>query len=209
MTTDVTHFPKEFFDKRDTSDDELFYRFPRKVVHIDDQAIHKVRYHFRALLPAGGNYLDLMSSWRSHIPAELNPAHVSGLGMNADEMADNPQLNDYVVHNLNKDPCLPYDDATFDGAICTVSVQYLTAPVEVFSDVARVLKPSAPFIVTFSNRCFPTKAIAVWVATSDTQHVALVADYFQQAGLWQNINSHMHTPRNADPLYAVWGFKQA
>jgi SAM-dependent methyltransferase len=203
--TDV--FPKTYFDKQDPSDDELFYNLPRKVVHIDDYAVQQVSATFAQLLPPGGEYLDLMSSWRSHIPVELEPSRVVGLGMNADEMADNPQLESYVVQNLNKHPRLPFEDAVFDGVMCTVSVQYLQAPLEIFSDVRRVLRADAPFIVTFSNRCFPTKAVRVWLGSTDNQHMALVTRYFEASGGWRDIHAEANHQRGADPLYAVWAFK--
>lgn len=200
-------FPAEYFQKRDPSDDDLFYAIPRKVVHIDDHAINAVKQHFSQLLPPGGTYLDLMSSWRSHLPGGLNPARVVGLGMNGEEMADNPQLDDYVVHNLNKNQQLPFEDEAFDAAFCTVSVQYLTEPVKVFAEVNRVLKPGAVFIVTFSNRCFPTKAVAVWLNGNDKQHMALVAEYFEHAGNWVNIQAEQTRRLMSDPLYAVYAYK--
>ncbi|MCS7072137.1 MAG: class I SAM-dependent methyltransferase, partial [Anaerolinea sp.] len=134
-------FPAEYFRKQDESGDELFYTIPRKVVHIDDDAIRALTGQLAALLPQSGTILDLMSSWRSHLPADRRFERVVGLGMNAEEMADNPQLSAYIVHNLNRNPLLPFDAAAFDAAVCTVSVQYLTNPVAVFTEVARVLKP--------------------------------------------------------------------
>src|SRR5690349_16445073 len=128
-------FPDSYFQRPDESDDSLFYVAPRKVVHIDDGAIQALREQFAALLPQGGVYLDLMSSWRSHLPDTLKPSHVIGLGMNAEEMHDNPQLSRHVVHNLNIDPVLPFESAAFDAAFCTVSVQYLTQPIAVFREV--------------------------------------------------------------------------
>jgi len=204
----MSDFPVEYFNKRDASDDAEFYKFPRKVVHIDDGAIGRVREHFTALLPPGGTYLDLMSSWRSHLPDDLKPARVVGLGMNAAEMEDNPQLDQYLVQNLNQNQTLSFDDATFDAAFCTVSVQYLQHPVAVFAEVGRVLKPGAPFIVTFSNRCFPTKAVAVWLGSADAQHMALVTKYFEDAGNWAGIKADAFTPQRGDPLYAVWAFRK-
>lgn len=205
MTNHV--FPEEYFDKQDRSDDALFYLLPRKVVHIDAVAIANLQSQLAALLPPGGIYLDLMSSWRSHLPDELHPKRVVGLGMNADEMADNPQLDKYVVQNLNQNPRLPFEPDDFDAALCTVSVQYLTDPMAVFAEVHRVLKPGGVFVVSFSNRCFPSKAVAVWLATSDTQHMALVAQYFEQSAAWQDINAVYATPADADPLYCVWAVK--
>jgi SAM-dependent methyltransferase len=102
--------------------------------------------------------------------------------MNAIELDNNPLLTERVVQDLNRDPRLPWDDGTFDGAVVTVSVQYLVRPVEVFAEVGRVLKPGAPFIVTFSNRCFPTKAVAVWQHLTDDGHGRLVALYFALSG---------------------------
>ncbi|MBE2266921.1 MAG: class I SAM-dependent methyltransferase [Anaerolinea sp.] len=201
--------PPDYFARQDDSDDALFYLQPRKVVHIDDDAIKALTDQFAHILPTGGVYLDLMSSWRSHLPESLKPARVIGLGMNGDEMTDNPQLSKHVVQNLNTSPALPFEDASFDAAVCTVSVQYLTRPVEVFREVSRVLKPDAPFVVSFSNRCFPTKAVAVWQATSDQQHMALVVRYFEDAGGWKDITAWAF-PGNkkwigtSDPLFIVW-----
>lgn len=206
--TQASPFPDSFFDKQDAGDDALFYSFPRKVVHIDDHAIGRVRDLYTELLPPGGRYLDLMSSWRSHLPESLRPTHVTGLGMNAEEMADNPQLDTHLVQNLNQRPTLPFEDNSFDAAMCCVSVQYMQQPVKVFSEVSRVLKPGAPFVVTFSNRCFPSKAVRAWLAATDAQHMALVASYFEAAGNWASIDSRAYTPAHADPLFAVWGYRK-
>jgi SAM-dependent methyltransferase len=203
-------FPSEYFQRYDESDDSLFYTLPRKVVHIDDTAIHAVKILFKELLPPGGVYLDLMSSWRSHLPDDLKPKRVVGLGMNQAEMSDNPQLNQHVVHNLNVDPILPFEDEVFDAAFCTVSVQYLTHPIEVFAEVNRVLKSGAPFVVTFSNRCFPNKAIALWMATTDKQHLALVTQYFEESGNWRGITAVSKLPPQSglhDPLFGVHAIK--
>ncbi len=205
-------FPPEYFQRYDESPDELFYSVPRLVVHIDDAAIAAVTQLYGELLPESGHVLDLMSSWRSHLP-ETFKGKVSALGMNAEEMRQNPQVHDFVVQNLNRTPQLPYPDQHFDGAICTVSVQYLIDPVTVFKEVRRVLKPSAPFIITFSNRCFPTKAVAIWQATSLAQKAALVASYLEAAGFaeiraedrTQPLRRGLFAVGGGDPLIGVWG----
>lgn len=196
----------ELFRKYDPSSDFLFYQSPRKVVHIHDGAIRAVTQLYRELLPPGGAILDLMSSWRSHLPSEVKFSRVAGLGMNADEMRDNPQLTDFVVHSLNDDPTLPYQDGEFDAAVCCVSVQYLQQPFEVFAEVRRILKPGAPFALTFSNRCFPTKAVNLWHQTDDQGHVQIVSLYFKMSGSWRDITAQNRSPRRGDPLYAVWAF---
>lgn len=204
-------FPREYFQRIDESDDGQFYTTARKVVHIDDGAIQALREQFAVLLPENGTLLDLMSSWRSHLPEALKPKRVVGLGMNAEEMADNPQLDRYTVQNLNLNPMLPYEDDAFDGAFCTVSVQYLTQPTAVFSEVRRVLKPGGIFIVSFSNRCFPTKAVAVWQGTGDRAHLALVTAYFEQSGGWEDVTAWQKPGKGwlaqGDPLYIVHGRK--
>ena len=177
------------------------------MVHIDDGAIAALGTVYAELLPRAGILLDLMSSWRTHLPSESPGLDVVGLGLNAEEMSDNPQLSRHVVHDLNREPRLPFPDSAFDGSICAVSVQYMTRPVEVFSDVARVLKPGAPFLISFSNRCFPTKAVAVWHSTTDQQHIQLVGSYFQLSGQWGPPEARHFTPPVGDPLYVVWSYR--
>ncbi|GAB4548296.1 MAG: class I SAM-dependent methyltransferase [Anaerolineae bacterium] len=208
-------FPEAYFQRLDETPDEDFYNIPRKVVHLDDGALAATSQIYGQLLPPNGRILDLMSSWRSHLPAHYKAKRVTGLGMNAAEMADNPQLDDFVVHNLNVAPQLPFDNAVFDGIICTVSIQYLTRPIAVFSDLYRVLKPNGIAIITFSNRCFPTKAISVWQTASMAQRAALVASYFEAAD-FDDINAEDRSPKphhhlfsraSSDPLIAVWGYR--
>lgn len=214
--TSQSPLPKSYFRRVDETPDEQFYSQPRKVVHIDDGAIAAATALYADVLPESGVILDLMSAWRSHLPTDRKYARVSGLGMNAEEMADNPQLTDYVVHSLNRNPKLPYEDNLFDGAACTVSVQYLTDPIAVFKDLLRVLKPAAPAIFTFSNRCFPTKAVAVWQQGSMSDKAALVAGYLREAG-FADIKAEDRSPSrkmslfsgSGDPLIGVWGYKPA
>jgi SAM-dependent methyltransferase len=198
--------PPAAYAREDEAADDEFYAFPRKVVHIDEDAIAALGRLYAEVLPAGGRLLDFMSSWRSHLPDGFAAAEVVGLGLNAEEMADNPQLTRFVVHDVNREPRLPFGDAEFDGAMCAVSVQYLTHPLRIFREVARVLRPGAPFVVAFSNRCFPTKAVAAWLYAGDDQHVELVRSYFESAGGFADVKEEDRSPGGyGDPLYAVWG----
>jgi SAM-dependent methyltransferase len=196
-------FPDGFFDRADATSDSQFYAPARLVTHIDDDAIAAVGALY-AELGITGTVLDLMGSWVSHF--RETPAHLTVLGMNGAELAANPQAAATVVHDLNAEPHLPFADGTFDGAVCCVSVDYLVRPVEVFADVARTLRPGAPFVSTFSNRCFPTKAIRGWLASSDEQHCEIVARYFSLAGGFDDPQIERRTPpaHRGDPLYAVW-----
>ena len=175
-------------------------------MHIDELAIAAVGRGFREQIPADSVILDLMSSWRSHWPAGHAKSRLVGLGMNAAEMADNPDLDDYVVHDLNRDPELPFGDDLFDAVVVTVSVQYLTSPIETFQQINRVLKPGGVFIVTFSNRMFPTKAVRLWRTTSDQGHLDLVGSYLENAGEFEDIEGGLTNPEDrgrGDPLFAV------
>jgi SAM-dependent methyltransferase len=200
----MNDLPPGLFRRADESPDARFYRTPRFVTHIDDPAITAVTQLYREYLPAGGAVLDLMSSWVSHLPPEVRYRRVVGLGMNADELAANPRLDARVVQDLNEDPRLPWGDGEFDaGAIC-VSVDYLTRPVEVLRECGRVLARGGPLVVTFSNRCFPTKVIAAWTMLDDEGHQALVERYFEAAGNWTAIDRLDRSPAaGCDPLYAV------
>src|SRR6516162_6474375 len=203
------NFPPEFFRRIDETDDELFYSQPRLVVHIDDGAMKKLGQIYARLLPQGGAILDLMSSWRSHVPGKVRPARLVGLGMNRPEMEDNPALTEIVIHNLNQNPVLPFADSDFNGAVVTVSIQYMTRPVEIFRGVAKVLKPGAPFIVSFSNRMFPTKAVAIWHSLGEFDRVRLVSRYFQESGNFENmevIDMSAPTEPPSDPIWAVVGY---
>ena len=195
----------EAFTREDESPDDRFYALARKVVHIDDGAIAALGRLYAEVLPADGRLLDVMSSWRSHLPQGFQAKEVVGIGLNAEEMADNPQLARSVVHDLNRDPRLPFGDKEFDGAMCAVSIQYVLHPARILREIRRVLKPGAPFVVSFSNRCFPTKAVAVWLDTMDEQHLQLVRAYFEGAGGWVDVkDADRSAGRGADPLYAVW-----
>lgn len=194
--------PPEAFARRDEAPDADFYRFERLVTHIDDAAVAAVTQLYRQFLPPGGAILDLMSSWVSHLPAEVTYGRVAGLGMNARELAQNPRLTEYMVQDLNEQPELLYPDEFFDAAVICVSVQYLTQPVAVFKSLHDVMQMGAPVIVTFSNRCFPDKAVYAWQALDDAGHVGLVKHYLEAAGFGP-AEVYAHRPKYGDPLYGV------
>jgi SAM-dependent methyltransferase len=194
-----------FFARLDEAEDEDFYRAPRRVVHIDDGAIAAVGEIYANHIDQGSEILDLMSSWRSHLPERMRPAQLTGLGLNREEMEDNPALTAIVVHNVNRDPRLPFPDLTFDAVVMTVSVQYLTRPITTFRETARILRPGGCFIVTFSNRMFPTKAVALWQGASNQDRVEIVKRYFAQSGAFETIQVVDMSLREGPPSDPVWG----
>jgi hypothetical protein len=207
MTADGPAFPAGAFRKMDSEDDAAFYAAPRFVTHIDDIAIAALTQFYRERLPAGGRILDLMSSWVSHLPPGIVFDEVVGHGMNAEELAANPRLNRYFVQNLNRAPKLPLSDATLDAITICVSIQYLEKPIDVLRECLRVLKPAGQIVISFSNRCFPTKAVAIWQALSDEDHARLVGTYLQNAR-FSNIEAHLLVDGStSDPMIAVSGSK--
>ena len=200
-------FPPGFFQRADGRDDAVFYGPPRLVTHIDDAAIAAVGELYAELgidgsAPTPRRVLDLMSSWVSHF--RTPPADLVVVGMNAEELAANPAATQRLVHDLNADPRVPLPDADVDAAVCCVSIDYLTRPIEVLTDVGRVLRPGGPLAVTFSNRCFPTKAVRGWLATDDDQHGRVVAELVRRTGRFDEPRVELRTPPGVgDPLYAV------
>jgi hypothetical protein len=207
------HLPPGSFRRVDEAPDTRFYHAPRLVEHIDAGAIAAVTQLYRGYFPPGGAILDLMSSWVSHLPPEVAYGRVVGLGLNREELAANPRLSERIVQDLNARPALPFGDGEFDGAAICVSIQYLTQPEVVLREVGRVLRPGGPLVIAFSNRCFPTKAIAIWRVLDAGGQTRLVEHYLGAAGNWASIARLDRSPRRpdgrggggGDPLYAVVG----
>lgn len=205
--------------KLDPTDDTLFYSFPRFVTHVDQSFIEQLTSLYREKLTANSRILDLMSSWVSHLPDDIDFAHVEGQGMNEEELAKNPRLNHYFVQDLNKNPQLPLADNDFDAVLCAVSVQYLQYPEAIFSEIHRILKPNGIVIVSFSNRMFYQKAIAAWRDSDDLIHIQLVKNYFQSISGFtpsEVVTRQASLPNflqmfgmfNCDPFYAVLARKK-
>lgn len=208
------------FGRRDENADAVFYQRARRVNHIDDTAIGLVSRLYGRLIRPGADVLDLMGSWTSHLPPGLELKGLTVLGMNAEELQANPRATERCVHDLNLQPALPFADGRFDAVVCTVSVEYLVRPFEVFADVARVLKPGGLFIHTFSNRWFPPKVIRIWTELHEFERMGLVLEYFLKSGKYNRLETYsmrgLPRPENdkhfgqipyADPIYAVWGWK--
>ena len=201
----VLQLPPDAFAREDEGDDGAFYAEPRLTTHIDAGAIAALTGFYRQMLPAGGVVLDLMSSWVSHLPDDVTYGEVIGHGMNAEELAANPRLSRWFVQDLNRDPVLPLANDSLDGAMICVGIQYLQHPLAVLSEVARALKPGAPLVVSYSNRCFPTKAVAIWREIGPQGHAELLEIYLRGAGFDAIEVQRLTRPGVGDPLTVVMG----
>lgn len=197
-------FPEDF-KRQDESEDEQFYETPRLVYHIDDNAVGALTKYYRTAIKPGSDVLDICSSWVSHYPEDITRGKTVGLGMNKNELAKNKQLSEYVVQNLNVNPIFPFPENSFDVCTCVVSVDYLNRPLEVFSEISRVLRPGGLAIISQSNRCFPTKAINIWLNTNDIQHVFIIGAYFHYSGGFKPAESIDISPNPgfSDPMYII------
>eukprot|EP00879_Flechtneria_rotunda_P004309 GHRR01004559.1.p1 GENE.GHRR01004559.1~~GHRR01004559.1.p1 ORF type:complete len:304 (+),score=82.47 GHRR01004559.1:176-1087(+) len=213
-------FRPEDFLRYDESDDSVFYDAPRYVYHIDDGAVKALTEFYAQVFPPSGQedvaILDICSSWVSHYPQGYTAGRIVALGMNEEELKANKQVTEHVVHDLNLEPALPFPDNSFDIITNAVSVDYLNKPMEVFQEIHRVLKPGGKAYMSFSNRCFPTKAIALWTATGDEDHIWIVGSYFHYSvpGGFQQPQCKDISPRGglfgkSDPMYVVWAQKKA
>ncbi|NDP49253.1 MAG: class I SAM-dependent methyltransferase [Sulfuriferula multivorans] len=215
MLTPTDFEGADAFSREDETPDTAFYAEPRKVTHVDAVCARRIQALYRTVLPEKARVLDLMASWRSHLPDTVGS--VVGLGMNAEELADNPQLIEHIVHDLNAEPRLPFADASFDAVVCTVSFEYLTQPHKIVAEAKRVLKPGGMFVVVVSNRYFPPKVIKLWTELHPMERMAWVGTLIKQGGFKKvetYVERGLKRPKDdryadkfeeSDPLFATWG----
>jgi SAM-dependent methyltransferase len=213
---------EDSFSRVDETNDALFYSKDRFVNHLDSKALAKVKTLIGSLVKKTHPILlDLMAGWDSHLPRELESSKVVGLGLNKNELLKNESLTELILHDLNENPVLPFLDNTFDAVINTVSVDYMTKPIEVFQQVSRILKPGGLFLVIFSNRLFPEKAVKIWSQSNDEGRTMLVENYFKWAGGFSKpriyASQGASRPKDdkyaaygipSDPVFAVYGFAE-
>jgi len=217
---DTEFFVESAFSRIDQKNDNEFYQTVRPVHHLDSYARQTVAKLYAQFIKPESNVLDLMASWESHLPTKLSSVHLSCLGMNEQELSSNHDMNDYIVHDLNQNSTTPYTANSFDAVICTASVEYLINPLDVFNDIHRIVKPGGIFIVTFSNRFFPTKAISQWAEMHEFERVGLVMAYFRKSQWNNSVHSfstrgrirpeddpHFDKTQVSDPVFAVWCYK--
>lgn len=194
------------FDRADPGEDAAFYATPRITAHIDAAAQGHLRDALAPLAAPGARILDLMAGTQSHLPSDLD-AHVTGLGMNAEEMAANPALSETIVHDLNADPHLPCGDNAFDLVANNLSIEYLTDPAAIVAEAHRTLKPGGTIAISFSNRWFPEKATRLWTEIHEFERLGFVLDLLLDAGFSHcatlSIRNH-HRPKDDPHYHETW-----
>ncbi len=219
LSTELTN--QASFSRKVDFEDRLFYQSPRMVQHIDSRARQTINQIYLEHIKPGMKILDLMSSWESHLNGIDDSVNVIGLGMNQEELQANPRLQSHDVWDLNQNPLLPYNDNEFDVVICTVSIEYVIHPDDVFKQIARILKPGGRFIVTFSDRWFPEKVIRVWTELHPYERMGLVLDYFRKSNAFTTLlteswhgwlrpsdDKYFQQKLHSDPVFAVQGVKE-
>lgn len=219
LNTDFyTSYP---FKRTNEDNDSIFYQSERMVNHLDTTAINQVKDIYSQNLFSGMKILDLMSSWTSHIPANIKNCHITGLGLNKKELQANKQLSEIILHDLNLDIVLPLKDNQFDAVICTSSIEYLIRPLEIIKEVARVLKPQGVLIIVFSNRWFEGKQIISWSDMHDFERLGYVLDLYLKSDEFDNLQTesirglqrplddkYINERLTSDPVFAVLGKKK-
>ena len=203
--TGLPELPPAAFARQDNGDDLDFYAPPRLVTHIDERATVALTRYYAEAIPPDAVVLDLMSSWVSHLPAGLPTSEVIGHGVNATELDANPRLDSWFIQNLNRNSVLPLPDGGIDAVLCCVGVQYLARPLEVFAEVRRILRPGGRVIISYSNRCFPTKAVRIWLSLDAAGQASLITTYLKRSGFISIAADMLADGTGSDPLVVVTG----
>ncbi|KAK4522849.1 hypothetical protein GAYE_PCTG30G0739 [Galdieria yellowstonensis] len=208
---DTWPYTEEDFSRLDESNDQLFYSQPRLVYHIDEFAIRALTKFYKNNFVPGADILDVCSSWVSHFPEDYKAGFVAGIGLNELELSKNSRLDEYHVIDLQENPTFPYPNDRFDIVTMVVSVDYLIKPLQVFREIGRVLRPGGTAYISFSNRCFPTKAVSIWLASNDMQRVYIVGSFFHYSGMFTTPRAYDLSPNFGitDPLYMVTANKKS
>jgi len=211
---------KHSYERQDEDNDSRFYSGPRLVGHIDTQAGSMLCRIYTRFLNRNDRVLDLMSSVQSHLPENYDLV-TTGLGLNRAELKKNPVLNSRLVHDLNKTGVLPFGNTLFDIVVCSLSIEYLTNPEKIISEISRVLVPGGKVLIGFSNRWFPPKVTRLWLEIHDFERMGLVLDHLLENGSftelytfsarnWPRPVNDRHTGKIAtsDPIFVVAGTKK-
>ena len=196
---------RDNFHRVDEARDTLFYKVPRLVIHVDQNVSNALTDYFKNNLPQNSKILDLMSSFSSHLPSYLDYSLVCGLGLNEVEMKKNPRLTTCLIHDINTSPTLPFAENVFDNCLVSFSIQYSIKPISLIADIGRILKPGGSCHIAFSNRMFPSKAVAIWRVASDQERLELISHYFEQSDVFNTPRTEqlVKQGKGYDPLYVV------
>lgn len=192
MQTLLTSRSSDFFQgmpflRKFEDDDAIFYDSVETKTPVDQVAIEQLSQCYAKHLKNNMKILDLMSGPNSYLPENTAPLDVTGLGLKECDLQANSALHQYVIHDLNSTPILPFEDQQFDAVICSFSVEYMVQPVAVFKQVARILKPGGVFVIAFSDRYYDKKVIALWDDVHTFERVGIVLEYFRLSGEYEDL----------------------
>lgn len=180
-------YPPQVFARDDEGSDAEFWAAPRFVHYVDVAARHSLKLHYGETLQEyadaeddGIAVLDVMASWASHYP-DMHYALAAGVGLQLEELQRNGLLDEHHVVDVNAAPKLNLPTAAFHLVTLAFSMDLVTQPLGLFSEMLRVLKPGGTCIVAFSNKVIPAKSTALWKASSSAEQAVVVADCFHWA----------------------------
>ena len=196
--------------KPDESNDSLFYSSPKFVYHLDSNFRQNLSKLYEEEIKNNSTVLDLMSSWDSYLPKNVNYKKVIGHGLNKEELEKNKAFDNYWVQNFNINQKIPLENETIDFCLMVAAWQYLQYPEKISEEIARILNHNGKFIIAFSNRAFWHKAPNIWTYSSEIERIEYVRDILVKNGFCEPRVIKKFTQENSflpflkrDPFYCV------
>ena len=196
--------------KPDESNDSLFYSSPKFVYHLDSNFRQNLSKLYEEEIKNNSTVLDLMSSWDSYLPKNVNYKKVIGHGLNKEELEKNKAFDNYWVQNFNINQKIPLENETIDFCLMVAAWQYLQYPEKISEEIARILNQNGKFIIAFSNRAFWHKAPNIWTYSSEIERIEYVRDILVKNGFCEPRVIKKFTQENSflpflkrDPFYCV------
>lgn len=197
------------FTRANSEPDRDFFARRSESTLMDAGARTAVTALYQTTLPASGVILDLMAGELSHLPEESAHETVIGLDVNEAGLVRNKALSQRIVQDINETSHIDLPDASLDAACLCDGFAYLTDPLGVFQEIHRLLRPGAPFIVTFSDNFIPQKAVALWQALDPADRARLVSLMLDRAGFGDLDTGEVVPPEDLtawnDTVHAVIG----
>ena len=196
--------------KQDETNDMEFYSTPKFVYHLDSNFRKNLSSLYQKEIQNNSVVLDLMSSWDSYLPKNINYKKVLGHGLNKEELDRNKVFDNYWIQNFNQNQKIPLENDTIDYCLMVAAWQYLQYPEKIAEEIARILSKQGKFIISFSNRAFWHKAPNIWTYSNENERIIYVRNILVANGFSEPRVIKKFTKENSllpffnnDPFYCV------